>query len=154
MGIVKSDKLIYLDTKCFGMTKGFKGITKDGSQIEFTPHYEIETLKSITEVRQIMPNPDDPNYDWMYELNWLFLSTSGVHGTYITLDEIEETWDLDEEDDANYGRYITILIVHPRICVIRYGNLEIQKNDIPYLRECVEKTIKAVKDSQKGNILK
>lgn len=48
------------------------------------------------------------------DLNFVLFSTSGVHGTYCTIEEMESG----DEKPAS----ITFLIVHPRIIGLRYGN--------------------------------
>lgn len=101
-------------------------------------HYTIDNLKNIDQVKEIFEDGPD-------EMNWLFLSTSGVHGSYETLDDIEA-------DDDNTEHYITMLVVHPRMVWCKYGHLKIERKDIPWLRVMVTKTIEAVKDSQQGNL--
>lgn len=138
-------------------------IGKDGryrGTMVFATHYKIMALENMTQVYQIMPNPDDESVEWMYAYNWLFIGTSGVHGTYTTLDDIEENWDYIENykgdpADAEHTNLITVLILHPRTCVLKYGHLEVvRRGDIPYLRKCVAKTIKAILESQEGNLPK
>lgn len=114
--------------------------------IQVWPHYEVKQMKSIEDVREIFDDLDDISWD----MNWLFLSTSGVHGSYISLDDLE-SWD-ETEEGYEWPRFITILIVHPRLVVIRYGEILIQPEDVPYLRECVKRTIEAITKSQEGNL--
>lgn len=45
------------------------------------------------------------------EMNFVLFSTSGVHGTYQTI----------EEEEAEPGTGITFLVVHPRMVTLRYG---------------------------------
>lgn len=80
-----------------------------------------------------------------YSANWLFLSTSGVHGWYTTLADIEGK--LDEEP------YITFLILAPRLCRIAYGNVPINDaNDITWLEQVVGQSLKGIMASQEGNV--
>lgn len=51
------------------------------------------------------------------EYNLCLFSTSGVHGTYATIEEVEENLEYDEEIND-----VTFLIVQPRICTVRHGN--------------------------------
>ncbi len=46
-------------------------------------------------------------------MNFVLFSTSGVHGSYTTIEEAE----------ANPGESVTITIVQPRIVVMRYGEV-------------------------------
>jgi hypothetical protein len=114
-----------------------------------------------------------------YGANWLFLSTSGVHGSYTTLDEIEtdiqrvldpgsNCWDPDHDpgcacgapwDDDNHplvhpdGSFrITALVVKPRIVQSVYGTIWATVDDLPWLREVVFKTLIGVASSQNGNL--
>ncbi|MFW9872431.1 MAG: hypothetical protein ACFFG0_04955, partial [Candidatus Thorarchaeota archaeon] len=102
----------------------------------FWPHYTLKEIKDIEMVKAFFTH-DEGN-----DLNWCFLSTSGVHGSYTTLDEMEQ---LDYK--GNYD--ITILIIQPRLCNLFYGNIPISKEDVSYLRHLVSTTIEAIKESQK-----
>lgn len=117
-------------------------------------HYKIIELKNIQEVHDIFTE------DVMYRLNWCFLSTSGIHGTYTTLQEIEDYLNKKEElditcnkdcnnckmKDFDCSEYITILVVHPRTVTLKYGEMKITKEDIPKLRKYLINTIKKIND--------
>lgn len=106
-------------------------------------YYRSYEINDITEVAELFANPDHTDFT----LNWLFLSTSGVHGSYATLDDLE-TWEPEEPGDR---RCITVLVVKPRIVQTLYGTVEIQADDIPWLREAVRRTLAGIQESQKGN---
>jgi len=54
-------------------------------------------------------------------MNFVLFSTSGVHGSYCTIEEVEESRaDGVAEDDRI--EEVTFQIVQPRLCTIRYGN--------------------------------
>jgi len=110
------------------------------------PHYKIQEIKSILDVRAVFAGETN------FNLNWVFISTSGVHGSTTTLDELEAAWDLQEDHNDFLGHHITILIVHPRLVVMRYGEIEISREDIPWLRDLVAKTLDAVPLTQAGNL--
>jgi hypothetical protein len=112
--------------------------------IKFWPHYEIQnTIKSMADIRKMFP---DGQAD---ELNWCFLSTSGVHGSYATLDGMHEQ-DISEEP----FRHITVLIVCPRLVVMKYGNIDVETGeDEAFLRKLVTSSVEAVRKSQEGNLL-
>jgi hypothetical protein len=59
-------------------------------------------------------------------LNFVLFSTSGVHGTYTTIEEAEAAWARGgkDEDGEEWTPNVTFLIVHPRIVCVRYGNCE------------------------------
>jgi hypothetical protein len=122
--------------------------------IRVHPHDQTSRINNIQELRDIFVDGVD------YELNWLFLSTSGVHGTYQDLKDIERAILLgticpDPEtcecaDCATMA--ITVLVVQPRRCNLMYGHIDILREDIPWLKEVVKKTIKGVLRSQADNI--
>jgi hypothetical protein len=87
-----------------------------------------------------------------YTLNWLFLSTSGVHGTYTTLDK-NLAWDERQNVIPHpWPREVTCLVVHPRTCTLRWGELQYDEDDETWLREVVGKTLAGVAESQAGNL--
>ena len=89
-----------------------------------------------------------------YTMNWLILSTSGIHGSYTTLDTLENDNGLDEDSLwKNDIATITAMIIQPRRCCIAYeGEMEIKRSDIPYLRTIVMKTLNGIVDSQLHNL--
>ncbi len=103
-------------------------------------------------VRSIFGDPIHADFT----LNWCFCSTSGVHGSYSTLDDEQSYFDdpvkfVKENGDEPYEPSITITIVKPRVVQIGSGSPYITEEDIPYLRELVRRTLTGVKRSQKGN---
>ena len=87
------------------------------------------------------------------DINWVFLSTSGVHGSYISLDDIEQRISGEAtSEDMQDGEEVTVLIVLPRMVVTCYGNAIIRtREDIALLRRLVEKTFIGIAELQKGN---
>jgi hypothetical protein len=116
----------------------------DEPTIQIWPHYETQaTIKSIDDLKKLFP---DGKAD---ELNWCVFSTSGVHGSYQALDDIEK-YLFNNNDD--YSDSLTVLVIHPRLVVLKYGVIKINKQDISWLRKLVKSTLKAVEKSQKGNL--
>jgi hypothetical protein len=81
------------------------------------------------------------------ELNFVLFSTSGVHGTYSTIEEEEAAMlrgnKYDDGDDCTPS--VTFLIVHPRICCIRHGNCEPKTpDDIAFLKRLRESSWRIV----------
>ena len=114
-------------------------------------HYNIfritggmESLKSIF--------PDGEAND----LNFVLFSTSGVHGQYTTVDEVEEsikkygyerpiTGEDDDYPEDYHFPEITVLIVHPRIVCLRYGNVQVTcQEDLDFLKKLRASSHKAV----------
>ncbi|MDB4278016.1 hypothetical protein N9917_00140 [Deltaproteobacteria bacterium] len=135
-------------------------------------HLPQDKIEGLATLRAVFDDDVD------YGANWLFLSTSGVHGSYTTLDEISRDaqrldngncWDVDHEvdcecgaewDDDNHpyvhpdGSFrITALMVKPRVVQAAYGTVWATVADIPWLREVVRKTLEGVKQSQSENTL-
>ena len=104
-------------------------------------HYNIYSLKteySMDFLKKLFPEGE------ANDLNFVLFSTSGVHGTYITIEDIENSlkkYGDKEFDEAKEGypddyhsNYLTVLIVHPRIVCLRYGEVRVKLEDIPYLK--------------------
>lgn len=113
-------------------------------------HYSIFEIESIDEVKHLFfsdfqGNPvSQPRVD---EMNFLLIGTDGVHGTGKTIDELEQEW-----DNEDYGHSLTMLIVHPRLVCLKFGDIEVNREDIPWLREVSKLSLKAVKEIFKGNL--
>jgi hypothetical protein len=118
--------------------------------VTFWPHYEVQaSIKSIDDLKTLFPNGK------ANDLNWVFYSMSGVHGTYTTLDEIDagEPDDDPEENLAPYQSELTVLVVHPRLVVLKYGNIRVHdKAEADWLRELVASSLAAVIKTQEGNL--
>jgi hypothetical protein len=66
------------------------------------------------------------------DLNFVLFSTSGVHGTYNTIEEAERYLKGEEEEGA---AEVTFVIVHPRLVAMRYGVCNpANQDDIDYLK--------------------
>jgi len=71
------------------------------------------------------------------DLNFVLFSTSGVHGTYNTIEEAERALagERDEDGEELCGE-VTFLIVHPRLVSLRYGVCDpYNSEDIEYLKK-------------------
>lgn len=87
------------------------------------------------------------------DMNFVLFSTSGVHGHYMTIEEIAEgiakygdepNFGDDGAPDDYPGNDVTFLIVQPRIVCLRYGNARVKAADIPYLKELRASSLEAV----------
>lgn len=66
------------------------------------------------------------------ELNFVLFSTSGVHGTYNTIEEAEAH--LQSPGDDGFAE-VTFLVLRPRLVALRYGNCHPETPaDIAYLK--------------------
>jgi hypothetical protein len=105
-------------------------------------HYSIFNEKNgMSLLRELFPSGE------CNDLNFVLLSTSGVHGTYTAIEEIEESLKKygedpdflsDCSDDSVPDDYcppdLTFLIVHPRTVTLRYGNARVSTEDIEFLK--------------------
>lgn len=84
---------------------------------------------------------------------WILFSTSGVHGTYMTLDKILLAEKVADEEEEEEEEFLTFLCVEPRLVRICYGNLPIRsEEDKAWLRRLAASSLKAIASSQKGNL--
>ena len=110
-------------------------------------HYTIQKLESFDDVRAVFT----PGVQ--HDLNWVFASTSGIHGHYWTIEEILANWDAPEdEDNGSPVKDITVTILHPRTICVRYGTVEVTKEDLVFLSTHINQTILGVIRSQQGNL--
>lgn len=63
------------------------------------------------------------------DMNLVVFSTSGVHGTYQTLEDAEG--DLAKGEEAE----VTFTIYQPRLVTLRYGVIAVTLADIPFLKK-------------------
>lgn len=76
------------------------------------------------------------------ELNAALFSTSGVHGTYCTIEEVEEDMQRTVRDGP---RDVTFLVIQPRIVCLRYGNCKPETaDDIAFLKKLRASSAKAL----------
>ena len=95
--------------------------------------FSVTPYNGMAGLRQMFPEGE------ANDLNFVLFSTSGVHGTYGTIEEAEEERKRGESPD------VTFLVVHPRIVCLRYGNCEPQTDeDFAFLKKLRESSWKAV----------
>lgn len=117
-------------------------------------HYNIWNISKggVGGLRKIFGDPPKAN-----EMNFALFSTSGVHGSYTTIEEIEESLTkygpepefLKDETEASVpddwtSSYLTVTVYHPRIIGVGYGNVEVTLEDIPFLQELRKSSWEAV----------
>lgn len=113
------------------------------------PAYEVQEIRTMRDVREIFPTGMADN------LNWIFCSTAGRHGSHKTLDQVEAI--IRGQDPItrplDNGKYtVTVLIIHPRLCIIKYGEIQVNLTDIKFLRDLVASSLEHIVKSQEGNI--
>lgn len=86
-------------------------------------HYSIfHTNHELAEdaLRQMFPD-GEANF-----MNFVLFSTSGVHGSYQTIEEAAS-----DKENAD----VTFLIVQPRLVCLRYGNVTVTDKNVEYLKK-------------------
>ncbi|HVQ45157.1 MAG TPA: hypothetical protein VMT30_09485 [Candidatus Saccharimonadia bacterium] len=118
-------------------------------------HYSIGQVTSIEDLHTSFGVDPRPN-----TLNYVLGSTSGVHGSYASLDDIEACFERtcdceggDHEYDEEGRADFTVLLVRPRLVHLSYGHIEITRGDIPYLRLLITRSMEAIRESQAGNLI-
>jgi hypothetical protein len=117
----------------------FKKITP--SRDDSGAHYSIWEIKGgMDALRQMFPDGK------ANEMNFVLFSTSGVHGSYTTLEAIEAGLkkEISEDDDDYVGTDITVLIVQPRLVCMRYGTFDVTLDDIEWLKGLRQSSMEAV----------
>jgi hypothetical protein len=119
--------------------------------IQIPAHYSVAKIESLDELRELFTEAT------RFDLNWLVCSTSGVHGSYATLDQIEECLEgrgeYCHEADHEHDDWLTVLVIQPRLVALRYGQIQITRDDIPFLRAAVSMSLQGMVKSQDGNTL-
>lgn len=101
-------------------------------------HYNIYKFSDIKTLKTMFPEAQ------ANELNFVLFSTSGIHGSYITIEDLEKA--ITDNDPDYEGVYtLTVLIIQPRTVTMRYGNIDITAEDLPYLKKLRETSFDAVK---------
>jgi hypothetical protein len=103
--------------------------------------YECRGENAMAALREFFPNGEAG------ELNLVLFSTSGVHGTYGTIEEAEADIGRGnkDEDGDECTPEVTFLVVQPRICCLRYGNCRpVNAEDIAFLKKLRETSWLAV----------
>ncbi len=83
---------------------------------------KLEPEKGMASLRQMFPEAEAD------DLNFVLFSTSGTHGSYLTIEDVESSLDTDEPER------LTVLVVQPRTVRMLYGNIEVTKEDVPFLK--------------------
>ena len=121
-------------------------------------HYNVYSLGSTEKERwetlhKVFEN--GPN-----EMNLLIGSTSGIHGSYVTLDDLENPNSEYRQEMEEEGFFIddeeafTVLLIQPRLCSLMYGTIGIHsKEDFNWLRQIIDQSVQEIIRCQKENVL-
>lgn len=112
------------------------------------PSDRVDGDVGMQSIRSMFPNAE------ANDENFVIFSTSGVHGSYTTIEEIEaglrqygDDFDPgDQEPEGWRGCSLTLLIVQPRIVCVRCGNVTVRLADIDYLKKLRATSAKAMQE--------
>jgi hypothetical protein len=91
--------------------------------------FRVQPFEGMEFLRTMFP---DAKAD---DMNFVLFSTSGVHGTYMTIEEATDElrfWGPDHENSPT----VTFVVVHPRLICLKYGNCQPKtQGDIDFLKQ-------------------
>jgi len=111
--------------------------------LDIMPYCQIEELRSMRDIKRLFPE------DYDIKNNWFFASLSGIHGTHLTIEEVEDK--LHHGDNPPNKYWLTMLVIQPRLCNLYYGEIQVSLKDLPMLRQLVKNTLEVIPKTQKGN---
>jgi hypothetical protein len=89
------------------------------------------------------------------ERQWILLSTGGLHGSFTSIEDAEYILrgeDPKKQPLSNGRTMITVLIVKPVSCTLLWGEVQVNMDDLKFLRKLVRNSLQTIEKSQKGNI--
>jgi hypothetical protein len=96
--------------------------------IRMAPCQELWRIESMDDIRRVFPTLDDVN-----DLNFMLFSTSGVHGSYASIEDVEA--ELSGGGDPDDGPpKLTVMILQPRCVTFGFGHISVEAGDIDYLK--------------------
>jgi hypothetical protein len=96
--------------------------------IKMAPFQELWRIDSMDDIRRVFPTLDDVN-----DLNFMLFSTSGIHGSYCSIENVEA--ELSGNGDPDDGSpKLTVMILQPRCVTFGFGHIAVAASDIDYLK--------------------
>lgn len=95
-------------------------------------YYSVQKLKGdgMEALRALFP---DGHVD---ADNFVLFSTSGVHGTYTTIEQAESRLTAPQQEAYDLPSSVTFLVVQPRIVCLRYGSVQVKSaSDAEWLKK-------------------
>lgn len=71
-------------------------------------------------------------------MNFCLFSTSGTHGSYLTIEDVAASLGTDEPEQ------LTVLVIQPRVVRMLYGDIDVEPSDIDFLKQLRESSKRAV----------
>lgn len=105
--------------------------------------FKAKGIIGIDELKDTFPNGVADR------LNFCLFSTSGVHGRYSTIEDVEKyindvPIDNRESDDDRCDT-VTFIMISPRVLLFKYGNVRVvSQDDVDYLKKLRETSTKAI----------
>lgn len=100
-------------------------------------NYVAMEVKTFAHLKAGFPPDTD------FTMNWCFFGTSGVHGSYGSIDDLFADPSMTED-------HITVLVVRPRRVGMMFGHVAVRREDIPWLRWVADSTRDGLYQSQVG----
>lgn len=105
--------------------------------IPMTTCKDISKIETIDDLKKFFPLGEANPF------NFVLFSTSGVHGSSLTLENLKDCLTLPKNDD-DFEDHLTVLIIQPRVVSLRYGHIKISLADVEYLEKLRESSKKAI----------
>lgn len=86
---------------------------------------QVHKIETIEELKNYFPEGEADGD------NFCLFSTSGVHGHYGKIEDVE----FEENEEGWIDNKLTILVVQPRVVNLIYGHVEIEERDLDYLKK-------------------
>jgi hypothetical protein len=104
-------------------------------------HYNIFRGLTIEDLIDLFPDGE------ANEMNFALFSTSGVHGTYSTIEDVIRSHYLPKDNEEYLEEMsVTVLVIHPRLVCMKYGHVYFKEEHIDFLKK--------LRDSSKQAIMK
>lgn len=111
--------------------------------ISMPAYYQVKKLNGMEDLKECFPNGQAD------DLNWCFIGLSGVHGSYMKLDDLNPGY---RNEEGDYQQ-ITVIVFRPRTVVALYGEVKVKsKKDEEFLRGLAESTVDRVRATQRRNL--
>ena len=116
--------------------------TRQGESAHYSIMRLVENGSGMKALRELSPDGEAD------ELNFVLFSTSGIHGSYNTIEDAELF--LQGKNPEGHPN-ITFLIIHPRLVALRYGICTpTSQDDINYLKKLRDSSYCAVMNTGKA----
>ena len=114
----------------------WKNLNNENAGLHYSIFKKNENINGIDALKSIFEDGE------CNDLNFVLFSTSGVHGSYNTIEDAEVHIKNPSVDTTNQ---VTFLVIQPRLVAMRYGNCYPEnQNDIDFLKKLRESSNKCI----------